>query len=219
MPQKQAAYVGASAFAHKAGLHASAILKDPTTYEHIEPDCVGNARIIPMSNQAGQSNLRRRLAEAGLEVAKGDAALPRTSVACAQRNHLFGDISGQYVRSKNPEERVVITGMIDELDEPTRRAYAKQAAGVEKKVFLADKHREIADAKTAKSNKLEELKQKKLDAHTKAYADAIDALEVTAMISDCASFRMTGGSSLPRHADAACAACSSSSAPFSSAHR
>jgi len=77
VPLRQAAYVGASAFAHKAGLHASAILKDPTTYEHIEPGLVGNARIIPMSNQAGQSNLRRRLTEAGLRVEKGDPALGR----------------------------------------------------------------------------------------------------------------------------------------------
>jgi 2-isopropylmalate synthase len=77
VPMKQAPYVGASAFAHKAGLHASAILKDPSTYEHIEPPVVGNARIIPMSNQAGQSNLRRRLAEAGLQVAKADPALGR----------------------------------------------------------------------------------------------------------------------------------------------
>ncbi len=68
VPTKSAAYVGASAFAHKAGLHASAILKDPTTYEHVEPSVVGNERIIPMSNQAGQSNLRKRLADAGLEV-------------------------------------------------------------------------------------------------------------------------------------------------------
>ncbi|MEM8655081.1 MAG: citramalate synthase [Pseudomonadota bacterium] len=77
VPQKQAAFVGASAFAHKAGLHASAILKDPTTYEHIDPASVGNARIIPMSNQAGQSNLRKRLAEMGLDVPAKDPALPR----------------------------------------------------------------------------------------------------------------------------------------------
>ena len=77
VPMRQAAYVGSSAFAHKAGLHASAILKDPSTYEHIEPGVVGNRRVIPMSNQAGQSNLRRRLAEAGLEVEKGDPALGR----------------------------------------------------------------------------------------------------------------------------------------------
>ena len=75
VPFRQAAFVGSSAFAHKAGLHASAILKDPTTYEHIDPASVGNARIIPMSNQAGQSNLRERLAAAGLKVEKGDPAL------------------------------------------------------------------------------------------------------------------------------------------------
>ncbi|TDL91359.1 citramalate synthase [Meridianimarinicoccus aquatilis] len=77
VPLRPAPYVGASAFTHKAGLHASAILKDPTTYEHVEPKLVGNARVIPMSNQAGQSNLRRRLAEAGLDVAPGDPALLR----------------------------------------------------------------------------------------------------------------------------------------------
>ncbi len=72
VPNKAAPYVGASAFAHKAGLHASAILKDPSTYEHIDPAAVGNARIIPMSNQAGQSNLRARLTDMGLQVDKGD---------------------------------------------------------------------------------------------------------------------------------------------------
>ncbi|PHP29206.1 citramalate synthase [Limimaricola cinnabarinus] len=77
VPSKQAPYVGASAFAHKAGLHASAIAKDPSTYEHIEPSLVGNSRIVPMSNQAGQSNLRERLLRAGIKVEKGDPALAR----------------------------------------------------------------------------------------------------------------------------------------------
>ena len=72
---RQAPYVGASAFVHKAGLHASAILKDPSTYEHIDPAMVGNERLIPMSNQAGQSNLRQRLNAAGITVDKGDPAL------------------------------------------------------------------------------------------------------------------------------------------------
>jgi 2-isopropylmalate synthase len=75
VPMRQAPYVGSSAFAHKAGLHASAIVKNPATYEHIDPAEVGNARVIPMSNQAGQSNLRRRLKEAGIEVADKDPAL------------------------------------------------------------------------------------------------------------------------------------------------
>ncbi|MEM1432346.1 MAG: citramalate synthase [Pseudomonadota bacterium] len=75
VPGRAAAYVGASAFAHKAGIHASAVLKDPATYEHVPPEAVGNERVVPMSNQAGQSNLRRRLAEAGIAVERGDPAL------------------------------------------------------------------------------------------------------------------------------------------------
>ncbi|MFC3528244.1 citramalate synthase [Paracoccus mangrovi] len=76
-PLRGAPYVGTSAFAHKAGLHASAILKNPATYEHVDPALVGNDRIIPMSNQAGQSNLRARLADAGIEVGRDDPALGR----------------------------------------------------------------------------------------------------------------------------------------------
>jgi len=66
VPMRQASYVGASAFAHKSGLHANAILKDPSTYEHVDPELVGNDRIIPMSNQAGASNLKKRLSDAGI---------------------------------------------------------------------------------------------------------------------------------------------------------
>ena len=77
IPAPQAPFVGASAFVHKAGLHASAILKNPVTYEHIDPALVGNQRDIPMSNQAGQSNLRKRLKEANLIVEKDDPALGR----------------------------------------------------------------------------------------------------------------------------------------------
>ena len=85
VPDKTAAFVGASAFAHKAGLHASAILKDPSTYEHVDPSVVGNARVIPMSNQAGQSNLRKRLADAGLSLEKGDPRLSQILDAVKER--------------------------------------------------------------------------------------------------------------------------------------
>ena len=75
IPNRGAPYVGASAFAHKGGLHASAVLKDPTTYEHIDPAIVGNKRIIPMSNQAGKSNLITRLEDAGIIVQREDPKL------------------------------------------------------------------------------------------------------------------------------------------------
>ncbi|PJN93933.1 hypothetical protein CNY89_17480, partial [Amaricoccus sp. HAR-UPW-R2A-40] len=74
-PGRGGALCRPSAFAHKAGLHASAILKDPTTYEHVPPEAVGNDRIIPMSNQAGLSNLRQRLTAAGIAVEPGDPRL------------------------------------------------------------------------------------------------------------------------------------------------
>jgi len=85
VPDKWAAYVGSSAFAHKACLHASAILKDPQTYEHIDPTIVGNERIIPMSNQAGQSNLKKRLMDAGLQIEKGDSRLSEILNAIKER--------------------------------------------------------------------------------------------------------------------------------------
>jgi 2-isopropylmalate synthase len=67
-PNRHAAYVGASAFAHKAGLHASAVAKDPSFYEHIDPALVGNARDVLVSDQAGRSNLLQRFAEMGLSI-------------------------------------------------------------------------------------------------------------------------------------------------------
>jgi 2-isopropylmalate synthase len=75
-PNRHAAYVGASAFAHKGGLHASAVMKDPRTYEHVPPETIGNARKIPVSDQAGRSNLIGRLVDLGLDI---DSKDPRVS--------------------------------------------------------------------------------------------------------------------------------------------
>lgn len=62
-----APYVGASAFAHKGGLHVSAVVKNPKSYEHVEPEAVGNARRILVSNQAGKSNIMQRLNDIGID--------------------------------------------------------------------------------------------------------------------------------------------------------
>lgn len=67
-PDSGAAYVGGRAFAHKGGLHVSAIEKDPRTYEHVEPTSVGNERHIVVSDQAGRSNVLARFRETGIEV-------------------------------------------------------------------------------------------------------------------------------------------------------
>jgi len=70
-----APYVGTSAFAHKAGLHVSAIMKNPRTYEHFSPELVGNRRDIIVSNQSGLSNLRQQLDDLGITVDGHDPAL------------------------------------------------------------------------------------------------------------------------------------------------
>ena len=67
-PDRHAAYVGASAFAHKAGLHASAVARDPGYYEHVDPASVGNTREILVSDQAGRANLLARFRAMGLDV-------------------------------------------------------------------------------------------------------------------------------------------------------
>jgi 2-isopropylmalate synthase len=72
-PNRHAPYVGESAFATKAGIHASAILKDPETYEHIKPDAVGNERRLMVSKQAGRSNVLAALERIGLDVGKDDS--------------------------------------------------------------------------------------------------------------------------------------------------
>ena len=76
-PNRHAPYVGASAFATKAGIHASALAKDPRTYEHVPPETVGNARAILVSDQAGRSNLIAQLARMKLDVATDDPRLSR----------------------------------------------------------------------------------------------------------------------------------------------
>lgn len=74
-PYHQAPYVGSSAFATKAGIHASAILKDPETYEHVAPEAVGNHRRLMVSDQGGKSNFINELKRKGIEVAKDDPRL------------------------------------------------------------------------------------------------------------------------------------------------
>jgi len=69
---RRAAYVGPSAFAHKGGLHVSAVSKDPKTYEHIDPSLVGNMRNIIVSDQAGKSNIMSRLNKYGIKIDKND---------------------------------------------------------------------------------------------------------------------------------------------------
>src|SRR6185436_8902613 len=74
-PNRHAPYVGESAFATKAGIHASAIMKEPKTYEHVAPDMVGNQRRLMVSDHAGRSNVLAELDRIGLKVDRNDPRL------------------------------------------------------------------------------------------------------------------------------------------------
>lgn len=84
-PYRHAPYVGDSAFATKAGIHASAIIKDPETYEHVPPELVGNRRRLLVSDQGGRSNILAELARMGLNVDNDDARIPGLLEAVKQR--------------------------------------------------------------------------------------------------------------------------------------
>jgi 2-isopropylmalate synthase len=74
-PNRNAPYVGESAFATKAGIHASAIMKDPATYEHVQPETVGNRRKLLVSDQSGKANVIAELDRIGIKVDKDDARI------------------------------------------------------------------------------------------------------------------------------------------------
>jgi 2-isopropylmalate synthase len=73
-PDEHAPFVGRSAFAHKGGIHVSAVERNPLTYEHIEPERVGNSRRIVISEQSGLSNVIAKARSCGIELHKEDKA-------------------------------------------------------------------------------------------------------------------------------------------------
>jgi 2-isopropylmalate synthase len=76
-PNRHAPYVGESAFATKAGIHASAIIKDPATYEHVRPESIGNRRKLLVSDQGGRSNVLAEIDRIGLKVDRDDPRIAR----------------------------------------------------------------------------------------------------------------------------------------------
>jgi len=76
-PNQHLPYVGAAAFSHKGGLHVSAVQKDPKTYEHINPETVGNVRNIVVSDQSGKSNIVSRLKSIGIDFKQDDPKIKK----------------------------------------------------------------------------------------------------------------------------------------------
>jgi 2-isopropylmalate synthase len=76
-PNRHAPYVGEAAFAHKGGIHVSAVQKDPRTYEHVPPESIGNRRKLLVSDQAGRSNILAELERIGIAMPKDDPRIAR----------------------------------------------------------------------------------------------------------------------------------------------
>ncbi len=84
-PDRHRPYVGASAFATKAGIHASAVMKDPKTYEHVEPETIGNHRKLLVSDQAGKSNILAELERLSIRLEKDDPRVGKVLDAVKER--------------------------------------------------------------------------------------------------------------------------------------
>ncbi len=74
-PRNEQPFVGLSAFAHKGGMHASAVNRDPSLYEHMNPSVVGNSRRVLVSDMAGRSNLVATAAQYGIQLEGKDPAV------------------------------------------------------------------------------------------------------------------------------------------------
>jgi 2-isopropylmalate synthase len=81
-----APYVGESAFAHKGGIHVSAVQKDPRTYEHVPPEAVGNRRRLLVSDQGGRSNILAELERIGIVTPKDDPRIARLLEVVKERD-------------------------------------------------------------------------------------------------------------------------------------
>jgi 2-isopropylmalate synthase len=76
-PNRHAPFVGEAAFAHKGGIHVSAVQKDPRTYEHVPPEAIGNRRKLLVSDQGGRSNILAELDRIGIVLPKDDPRIAR----------------------------------------------------------------------------------------------------------------------------------------------
>jgi 2-isopropylmalate synthase len=79
-PNPRQPYVGSAAFAHKAGLHVAAVVKEESSYQHVDPSAVGNRRHFLMSELAGTQNIFQKLQELGLQVSFQQAKTIRDRV-------------------------------------------------------------------------------------------------------------------------------------------
>ncbi len=92
-PINRSPYVGRSAFAHKGGIHVSAVMKNPRAYEHIDPEVIGNKRRVLVSDLSGRSNVRYKAEEMGIEL-DGEGEARRAVQRIKELEHLGYEFEG-----------------------------------------------------------------------------------------------------------------------------
>lgn len=113
-PFRRQPFVGNSAFAHKGGVHVSAIMKDSSLYEHMDPSLVGNAQRVLMTEQGGKSNILSLSRTLGFELEKGDPVLDVLSAAVKKNAALGYD----YVAAPASAELLFLRHMPDKALKP-----------------------------------------------------------------------------------------------------
>ncbi|KPF96733.1 transferase [Rhodopseudomonas sp. AAP120] len=111
-PDTHAPYVGGSAFVTKTGIHASAVMKDPHTYEHVAPETVGNHRKVLVSDQAGKSNVLAELARTTIQVDRDDPKLGRLIEKMKER-----EAAGYAYESANASFDLLARGVLGKVPE------------------------------------------------------------------------------------------------------
>ncbi len=111
-PNQHAAYVGSAAFAHKGGLHVSAMAKDSTSYEHIAPALVGNQRTILVSDKAGRSNIIDRLQQMGITLASDHPGISSLVSEVKQR-----EAQGYAYEGAEASFELLVRRMLDQVPE------------------------------------------------------------------------------------------------------
>lgn len=86
--QRNLPFVGESAFAHKGGIHVSGVMLDPKTYEHLEPEAVGNRRRVLVSDLSGKSNIQFKSEELNIDLEKHHDKIPQVISKLKELEHL-----------------------------------------------------------------------------------------------------------------------------------
>lgn len=138
---KHQPYVGDSAFAHKGGIHVSAVLKKPETYEHIKPDLVGNHQRVLVSDLSGRSNIIYKAEEFGIDINSKDPVVQKILAALKHLEHQGFQFEGaeasfellmqKALKSKKKYFKLLGFRVIDEKKKEDEPPYSEAAIKLE----------------------------------------------------------------------------------------